>query len=405
MRQDIYDIIARLLAGTISPEEMEQLDAWLDEDENHRKQYEAFMQRNDLLRMYNINKGEKKEKGEKMQKPKEEKAKRTWYLSAIAACALIIIGFFALHSSLFTLSEDGEVTTPILDTSTMAAISVAESSGHNNAEIVIRNADKQAISGITKTVGNDSILKALCQSVGTSRSTSAFGKDEDGLGAFSADIVTHHDKEFWMTLPDGTRVHLNYNTKLTYPLQFTGKNREVALEGEAYFFVAKDSRHPFIVHTRCGDVKEYGTEFNVCTRYDSQSSTGAYGIRGKGVAVVLVNGSISVISKNGKEHMMKPNDMAVIGMNGNPTIKQVDTAPFISWNTGTFSFEDCPLDRLMDVIGRWYGLEIIFRSDASRKIRFTGELDRYNDIHHDLSAISTITGLRIKAEGTQVFIE
>lgn len=361
------------MLGSASEKEMERLDAWLEEDAEHQRMFDAFMARRDLTAVHALGR-----------KPRHRWGAWSGVALAVAAGVAALLVFF--------WQNDAKTVAPVLDTSTIAAINAAEMSGHNDADIVIRNAENVSVSGGAQSVANDSLLNSLCQSIDF---------DDD----FTADIVTHHDKEFWMTLPDGSRVHLNYNTKLTYPLHFTGKCREVVLEGEAYFFVAKDRSHPFVVHTPNGDVKEYGTEFNVSTRYDSHSSTGAYGIRGKGTAVVLVNGSISVITRNGAEHMLKPNDMAVIGGSGAPTIKQVDTAPFTAWNTGTFAFEDCPLDRLMDVIGRWYGLEIIFRNDASRKIRFTGELDRYNDIHHDLSAISLITGLDIHAEGTKVFIE
>lgn len=380
MNNEIYDIISHLMLGTASEKEMEQLDAWLAESPENRRRYEAFMARTDLTDTYTI--GEKEQKQGFLHQT-------NWLrwggmLLAAAACVAAVM--------VFVWQGNGSAVAPKLDTSTIAAITAAEQSGHNDADIMVHNADNESIVGGSTTVSNDSLLSQFYQSL----------SDDE---AFSADIVTHHDKEFWMTLPDGTRVHLNYNTKLTYPLHFTGRNREVALEGEAYFFVAQDTHHPFIVHTRNGDVKEYGTEFNVSTRYDSQTSTGAYGIRGRGTAVVLVKGSISVITKDGSEHMLKPCDMAVLGSCGAPTVKQVDTAPFTSWNTGTFAFDDCPLDRLMDVIGRWYGLEVVFMNEASRKIRFTGELDRYNDIHNDLLALSVITGLRIHAEGTRIVIE
>lgn len=375
MEQNIYDILSHMLLGTVTEKEMEQLDAWLEESEENRRTYASFMSRTDLKHVHDL--------GTTTQNRITSKSV-VLLAVAMAASILLLIGFF-------WQGEDATVA-PVLDTSTIAAITAAENSGHNDAEIILHKAGNEAEEDEVVNVGSDSILMALCSSVET---------EEE----MTADIVTHHDKEFWMTLPDGTRVHLNYNTKLTYPLQFTGNAREVALEGEAYFFVAKDKRHPFIVHTHYGDIKEYGTEFNVSTRYDSRTSTGAYGIRGKGVAVVLVNGSISVITQKGTEHMLKPNDMAVMGNSGAPTVKQVDTAPFTAWNTGTFAFESCPLDRLMDVIGRWYGLEIEFKSDVARKMRFTGELDRYNDVRNDLEAISTITGLEIKAEGTKITIE
>ena len=92
-------------------------------------------------------------------------------------------------------------------------------------------------------------------------------------------LVTHHDKEFWMVLDDGIHVHLNYNSSLSYPIHFKGKERRVVLEGEAYFFVAKDDSHPFVVTTPYGDIRDYGTEFCVNTKP-----------RQGGASVVLVKG-------------------------------------------------------------------------------------------------------------------
>ena len=66
-----------------------------------------------------------------------------------------------------------------------------------------------------------------------------------------------------MILADGTTVHLNAGSKLTYPVRFAGKRRIVALEGEAYFEVVQDESHPFVVQTHLGEVLVLGTAFNV----------------------------------------------------------------------------------------------------------------------------------------------
>lgn len=375
IEKNIYDIISRLIIEKVSDEDMEKLDAWLSENPENRRQYEAFMARTDLTSVYGIGK----------EKKVENTRKSLWIGAAfaVAACAVAFM--------VFMWHGESKVIAPQLNSSTIAAIKAAETSGHNNADIVIRNADNVSINGGNATLGNDSLLNEFCQN---------FADDE----ALEADIVTHHDKEFWMTLPDGTRVHLNYNTKLTYPLHFSGDKREVVLDGEAYFFVAKDNKRPFIVHTCNGDVKQYGTEFNINTHYDSKALLGSYGVKGRGVAVVLVNGSISVITRNG-ERMIRPSEMALLSNDGTPSVKQVDTAIFTSWNTGTFAFEGCPLEKLMDVMSKWYGLDVEFRTDAYRKVHFTGELDKYDSIKHDLHAISLITGLNFHLDGDKIIVE
>lgn len=375
IEKEIYNIIYQLMIGSVSDEDMKRLDAWLEEKPENRRQYEAFMSRKDMASIYHLE-GKKKEK----------KSFRSVWIGAACAVAACIVALMVM-----TWQGGGKAIAPELAPSTLAAIKATEGSGHNNADIVISNVDNENIDGGNATLGSDSLLNVFCQN---------FDDDED----LKADIVTHHDKEFWMTLPDGSRVHLNYNTKLTYPLQFTGNKREVVLDGEAYFFVAKDSKRPFIVHTRYGDVKQYGTEFNINTHYDSNTLLGNYGMQGKGVAVVLVNGSISVITRSG-ERMIRPSEMAILDADGSPAVKQVDAAIFTSWNTGTFAFDDCPFDKLMDVISKWYGVDVEFRTDAYRKVHFTGELDKYDSIKHDLNAISLITGLVLRLENNKVVVE
>jgi ferric-dicitrate binding protein FerR (iron transport regulator) len=226
---------------------------------------------------------------------------------------------------------------------------------------------------------------AKAQAVNTHHSTTA---SQDRT------VTTHHDSEFWMTLEDGTRVHLNYGTQLTYPIHFSGDTREVELQGEAYFFVAKDKSRPFIVHTPNGDVRQYGTEFNINTR-DEIGAT----------RVVLVNGSIGITPRGGTESMMRPNDMAILQPGeAEPMISQVDIMPYIAWNTGTFVFDDCTLEQLMRVLGHWYNKRVEFNDDAIREMRFTGEIDKYESILPTMKAIHKVTGLRIEVRGKEIII-
>ncbi|MCR5679430.1 MAG: FecR domain-containing protein, partial [Prevotella sp.] len=227
------------------------------------------------------------------------------------------------------------------------------------------------------------------------------GMDEQSLqptdGSAAADqlldacrVTTFQDKEFWLTLADGTLVHLNYNTRLIYPERFVGGSRDVVCDGEAYFMVAKDRRHPFIVHTPHGEVKVYGTEFNVNTRNECSE-------------VVLVKGSVSVTPDDGEERRLTPGQKSVVH-DGRMEVSEVDTSPYTAWNTGTFVFEDYPLEQLMDVLAHWYGCRPQFHSEQAKQMRFTGELDKYGSIEPTLDAISAVTGLTILYDGREVII-
>ncbi len=212
-------------------------------------------------------------------------------------------------------------------------------------------------------------------------------------------ITTYQDKEYWVTLEDGTLVHLNYNSRLIYPEKF-GDRRDVILDGEAYFMVAKDKNRQFVVHTPQGDVKVYGTEFWVNTRADaqaSQPSTVSY-------QLALVSGSISFTPANGKEAMLKPGQELSI-VNSQLSITDVDTAPYVAWNTGNFVFDDCPLEQLTDVLARWYGMKVRFYSDSSRHILFTGILSRYADVMTSLESISAVANVEITIEGNTIIVK
>jgi ferric-dicitrate binding protein FerR (iron transport regulator) len=204
-------------------------------------------------------------------------------------------------------------------------------------------------------------------------------------------ITTRQDKEYWLTLDDGTLVHLNSDTRMIYPEQFFGEVRNVVLDGEAYFMVASDASRPFIVHTPEGDVKVHGTEFNVNTRKEGATE------------VVLVKGSIGIVPFSGSEQMMHPGQMGSIS-HGTLTLEDVDVEPYTAWNTGNFMFEDCPLAKLMDVLSRWYAINVNFGDEAARNILFTGILSRYADINATLKAISTAADVEISNEGEQITI-
>ena len=213
-------------------------------------------------------------------------------------------------------------------------------------------------------------------------------------------IITKHDKEFWLTLDDGTLVHLNYNTRLIYPETFGRSDRNVILDGEAYFMVAKDRSRPFVVHVPEGEIKVYGTEFNVNTRSSDtlEAESSKYE-----TSVVLVNGSISVSPTDGKEQMMKPHEQCRIS-NHQCLIEDVDVEPYVAWNEGIFYFDNCSLEHLMKVLSHWYGICVEFDSEASRQIKFTGNVNKYSSIEPALNAIHMVTRLSVVCKNNKVII-
>lgn len=192
-------------------------------------------------------------------------------------------------------------------------------------------------------------------------------------------ISTHLNKEGWITLDDGTLVHLNSGSRLVYPEKFGRGDRDVILDGEAYFMVAKDRSRTFVVHTKNGDIREYGTEFNVNARSDRPNTE-----------VVLVSGSIGVTPVDGSEKMMTPGTMALME-NGNCETTTVDTEPYKAWNTGHIDFDNWTLGRIMNVMARWYNKDVEFANESLKQERLSGTFDRYTDAEATLKALSAAT--------------
>ena len=199
-------------------------------------------------------------------------------------------------------------------------------------------------------------------------------------------ITTYQNKEYWVTLDDGTLVHLNYDSRLIYPEHF-GDRRDVILDGEAYFMVAKDKSRQFVVHTHQGDVKVYGTEFVVNTRKSDAEDH-------KDMYVVLVKGSVGFTANDGREQMLTPGQELSM-VHSQLTVTDIDTAPFVAWNEGEFVFNNWSLERIMSVISRWYGLKVEFANSSLGGRKFSGSLSRYEDIKPTIETIEAVTGTTI----------
>ena len=319
--------------------------------------------------------------------PKQKKTSRfplfTSHLWKVAAVVVFIVAggyWYALRHA---------TTAPELPQEVLTAIAQSEQNGKNEAILTI-GGQQHVVTNMAQmsSVNVDASTPITHHPTPITHHPTPNTRIEN-----AATLVTHHDKEFWMTLDDGTRVHLNYNTTLSYPIHFDSSTREVELQGEAYFFVAKNQSRPFIVHTPQGSIKVYGTEFWVKTEREGKSKT----------TVTLVRGSVGFTSGSGKEQMLKPGQELSI-VNSQLSINNVDTTPYTAWNTGVFVFENSTLEQLMGVLAQWYNIDkVTFRDNSLRTIHFTGSLERYGTIERVIRAITTVCDVEMEQhEGTIV---
>lgn len=165
-------------------------------------------------------------------------------------------------------------------------------------------------------------------------------------------LYTESGVKGFIILPDSTQVWLNSETKIVFPDKFIGNTREVLIEGEAYFNVAKDSLKPMIVNTRKGFyIKVLGTEFNLKS-YSNDDVAEATLFSGK--IDLLYNHAPS--NKNTITHVA-PNEKAIITKNTIEVISPTEIQDIRAWTEGRLIFESTPLEVAIKTLERWHGVK------------------------------------------------
>jgi len=188
--------------------------------------------------------------------------------------------------------------------------------------------------------------------------------------------------EFVLCLADGTVVTLNADSKIHYPDHFTGEDRQVVLEGEAFFEVAKDSLRPFVVKTSGIDVRVLGTAFNLKAYPDEQQQT------------TLLRGVVEVLFDR-QQVVLRPGEQ-VTCVDKELRVEQVDVMPYIAWKDERFVFENELLESVLKKLERWYNITVFIQHPALKQMRFTGNLPKYEDINSVLNKLALTTNIKFE---------
>ena len=206
-------------------------------------------------------------------------------------------------------------------------------------------------------------------------------------------LETPRGGEYRITMTDGTEVCLNAGSRIEYPAVFDGKERRVKTTGEAYFKVAHDADHPFIVETEGQEVKVLGTEFNI-NAYSADK-----------VVTTLIHGSIALkpMGSKGGELTLKPGDQAEYDKhNGTATLHPANTEVVSSWTRGKFVFEDQTLGQIMESLSRWYDFRYHFSNPQLASTVFMGSVPRYGNFQNVLHILEMSGGIKFRVKGKDV---
>ena len=362
-KNEIGHLLQKYFSGTIMPDEQRLLDSWMKEKEEHKQLFERLRKDTRFAEEYGIFREVDTTRAWETFRVKNglgrQRRMTTWIkYVAVIALPLLVAGVWLLYP------RGGEQSIPVAQ----------------NTKIV-----KREVSPVLEVVGGGKVIleKEKDKMIEAGRGVDV--QQSSGMLEYVDTNVLRIPKggEFKLQLADGTRVYLNSATDLRYPVAFTGPERRVYLKGEAYFEVAKDVEHPFIVVTDDVQVRVYGTSFNVNT-------LGADGVR-----TVLVEGKVGIRGQDlDREYVLKPNELAFYDRNSRDMkIETVDPDLYTLWRKGIFVFERETLENIMNTLSLWYDMEVFFQSESAKQLHFSGHMKRYEQIEDILHAITDATGV------------
>ena len=198
--------------------------------------------------------------------------------------------------------------------------------------------------------------------------------------------------KFFINLSDGSKVWLNSDSQLKYPIKFTdGKTREIELlYGEAFFEISPSENHngsAFIVFTKSQKINVLGTKFNI-KAYNED----------KFITTTLVEGNVSV-QKGEFIKKLNPEQQAKVNFESNEIqIYDVDVSQEISWMSDLFYFNEASLEFIMESLSRWYDVEVVWKTGLQKNFIFTGILERSKSIEDIFNIIEKTSEGELKFE-------
>ena len=377
-RYKIARLIARKVSGTISEEEANELKTWVESSARHREEVTRIESRlrEDIRQGRELNMTGEWDMFQ--QKLSRKRSIRWWRYSAAVVAVSVCVAFGVLQLR--------ETKTPV-----QIARSVENNVKEYKAKLIL---DDGSLVNITDTTRH-----VVVAGEGTNIMASGSGlryEPGDSLPVSAPvkynTLIVPRGGEYELLLADGTRVWMNSESKLVYPVQFPGERREVEMEGEVCFRVAKNERQPFIVKTKGVSVEVLGTFFNVEAYPENQAIT-----------TTLVEGRVNV-SDGQRHYIMSPNQQVVAG-EGEFVIRDVDAAEVVRWIDGMCYFSEASLENIMDKLARWYDVEVFFASESAKEAHFSLEIERYDNIATVLSKIEKTGRVKFKINGRIITVE
>ncbi len=382
----ISTLIFKELIGKASIDEIERINRWREEDPENEELYRQIHNNERLRKEYNLYKmidpGSAKNNMKALIAREKRKQIRKLIPKISAAAAILIF----LFSGALLLTGDFKSYLGKYFTSEKSQIR----HGEIKAMLTLGNGKQIALDASKTTISEESAVIEK----GENGSLVYNGNNAKAEKLKYNDLQIPRGGEFSLVLEDGTKVWLNADTRLRYPVAFIGNERRVYLEGEAYFKVAKGSK-PFYVEAQGQIIKVFGTEFNV-SAYPSDQLVYTTLIEGH-VGVKAVQGDSLVNLVPGKQSMFNKNNLEI-------NLREVNTDEIVSWRTGMIVFEYQTFDQIMQKLARWYDFEYQYAGKDVSHLQYKGKVPRYGDFNDVLDVLEKCGGVKLQVKGKLVTI-
>lgn len=384
---ELSKLIEKYKNGTLTEEESAFLNAWyikyaVDQESSFDP---AYLDQN-LDLMWNAIEDNVAQHGFRTERLKPV-AKKLWPRIAAAASVIMVMG-----AALYFFNTD-KTKTPMA--TNMAKTGIRP--GGNRAFLTLADGSKISL--------NDAANGRLASQAGITITKTKNGQliytiaDQQSAkpGNLYNTIETPRGGQYQINLPDGSKVWLNAETKLKFPVTFANKKeRKVELSGEAYFEVAKlkteGIKMPFIVASTGQEVEVLGTHFNVNAYPDGQDTKTTL-LEG----LVRVSGLLrprNTILKPGQQSSLTPTGLS---------LKNVDTEQAVAWKNGQFMFSNEPLTQVMKEVSRWYNVEVEYKGDFSTVV-IGGSVSKFTNIKEVLDVLALAGKVSFKTVGNKVIV-
>lgn len=375
----IANLITKSIKGELSKEESLFFSEWLKQSEKNKQLFDKLCNEEYVLGEYDIH--QKINSGRAWQSVLRNRKRHTFnrYIK-YAAVIIILIGFTFTYLI---------INNPIDHPQHLQQLSQSVQPGTGKAILVLNGEkeiklDKKNNINVLDSTGtrikNDSATLYYQKNISTSKQTNDYHT-----------LITERGGEYNIILSDGTKVFMNSESKLRYPVVFNEAERKVYLEGEAYFEVSKDKQHPFIVEGKDFSVKVLGTSFNISDYKEDEITK-----------IVLVEGSVQV-NKDMNAYRLTPNQELTI-QNGEFQIRKVNAVNAISWKNDKFYFSNERLEIVMQKLARWYDVQLFYSNQDIKNYHFSGFIPKYADITQAFTILELTCNIKFNLKDKTVII-